>query len=81
MTLIEALPRNEEGDIVIPVAGITGDGTRLPGTTSENFLRAMFPDHVDLAVPLSEPDYQSLLDLSTPNWKLNWQEFRSAGII
>lgn len=81
MTLIEALPKNAEGEVVIPVAAVDEDGNKYPGTTSAEFISNAFSVFTSKDVPLSDTEYQSLLDISSPGWVLNWQEFRRQGVI
>jgi len=80
MTFLEALPKNEEGNIIVPVGGMI-DGEPVEGETSEDFLKLAFGDYVNKEVHLSESDYQALLTLSKGNWILNWRIFREQGII
>lgn len=84
MTVLEALPRTAEGQIEIPIGAKDVDGNTYPGVVSPEWLQdpgnpmAVF---MSMDVPLSNVDYQSLLDASPPNWRLNWQRFREQGII
>ena len=80
MTLLQALPRTDEGDIALPVAAIQGD-TELPGTTTAEFVMETFGTVADKTVPLGDGDYESLLTASSHVWRLNWQRFREAGVI
>lgn len=80
MTLFEALPKSDN-QIVIPIGGVSTQGEACPGIVDPNWLSQAFAKFINLNVPLSEADYQALLDASSENWKLNWQEFRKQGII
>jgi hypothetical protein len=79
MTLLEALPK-VANNIEIPIGAKAGEDV-YPGLVDPDWLSKVFADFVNKEVPLSDADYQALLDISSPNWKLNWQEFRKQGII
>ena len=85
MTLIEALPRDEDGFIVLRGAAVShaGEETGQPvdALATEETLRTMFGDAVDTNVPLSDGQFENLLQISTPLWKAQWQRWRSEGII
>ena len=86
MTLLDSLPKKTgfNNDLVeqieIPI-GAKQDEKEVPGYVDPAWLKTTFADFVNKEVPLSENDYQALLDASTDMWKLNWQEFRKQGII
>ncbi len=80
MTLIEALPRDGEGAIVLPAAAIQGN-TELSGTTTAEFVLEAFGAFAGKTVPLGGGDYESLLAASSPVWRRNWRRFREAGVI
>lgn len=80
MTLMDVLPKNNNGQVEIPIGAKTGENV-YPGTVDPDWLSQVFADFVNKEVPLSDVDYQALLNASTPNWKLNWEEFRRQGII
>lgn len=81
MTLFEALPKDGEGQIEIPIGAVLSDGIHLPGSVNPDWLNSAFSSHINLTVPMSEADYKTLLSTSSDNWKLNWQAFRTQGII
>lgn len=80
MTLLEALPRADNGAIALPIAAIQGV-IEMPGTTTAEFVMEAFGAFADKAVPLGCGDYESLLVASSPVWRLNWQRLREAGVI
>ena len=81
MTLLEALERDEDGRVKIPVGGVLDDGTELPGVTTVDFVRSASGPYCDREVPLSDEDYQGLLSISSPMWRRNWQRWRAEGRI
>lgn len=84
MRLIDALPRTDEGNVFLPVAGVATDGgveIELPGETTEEYIRVAYADFVELPVPLTQGDYEALLDASTAIWRRTWERWRSDGII
>lgn len=84
MTLINKLPRDEDEPIYIkiPVAGMTNQGEHMEGFTTEEYLRRTFGDELmDAELPLSDDQFNSLLDKGTPMWKLNWVEMKKQGIL
>ena len=81
MKLINALKRDEDDLIIIPIAAIDIEGNHIEGRTTDEYLNNAFTDFVNLDVPLLEVEYQSLLDNSSENWKLNWKTFREQGVI
>lgn len=80
MTLINALPKTENGCVLIPYGMKQGD-KYFPCAVDQNWLKLNLPDFVNKEVPLLDVDYQALLDASTEIWRLNWQHFRDQGII
>ncbi len=84
MTVLEVLPKDEYGRVIIPIAAIDGQGNEIEGIVDVAWLCNVdnpLAVHLSKAVPLSQADYQALLDASTPNWKLNWARFRQQGLI
>jgi hypothetical protein len=80
MTLIEALPKNNSDFVEIPLAFATDEGSH-PGLTTIDYIQSIFPDYASKTVPLTADDYSSLLEISTENWKINWEAFRQQGVI
>ena len=81
MTLFDALPKDDEKNVALPVGGMKPDGTMLPGATSPAFVQSVFGDFAGKTVPLSAEDYQGLLAISSPLWTLNWETWRDDGLI
>lgn len=80
MALLDVLPRNERGQIKLPVGAVTDEGA-LEGEIAPETFSGIFADYCALTVPLSAEQYAALLAASSPVWRLNWQKFRELGII
>lgn len=79
--LIDALPKNADGQIDIPVAAIDNDGNVYPGVVDIAWLQIIFCDYVNLSVPLSSDQFDNLKNHLLGNWPENWQRFRDQGVI
>lgn len=80
MLLVDALPRSDMGDILLPAARIV-DGQTETGTVTDDVVETIFANFVDLSVPLSSDDFDRLLANSTPLWRTNWDMWREQGVI
>ena len=82
MTLLEALPKDGRGQIVLDPAGTVGDPPQpVPGTCDPTGLQTNFPGLAGAAVPLSAADYAALQAIDVVCWAPNAQKWRAAGII
>jgi hypothetical protein len=81
MTILERLPRTAEGEIFLPVAGISEDGTEIPGSITVDKFQEIWARVALMSPPLSEDTYSGLLDTSDPGWKRSWEAFRTEGVI
>ena len=79
MVLYDNLPK--DGALVVIPIGMKQGEHYEPGYVDPTWLSQAFADFINKEVPLSETEYQALLDASTDLWKLNWQEFRKQGLI
>lgn len=79
MTLIDKLPKNEEGQIILsPGGSINGkpvDGVVEPTWFSENF-----PEIANAEVPLGDKEYQALRGIGD-FWRQNAERWRAEGLI
>ena len=80
MNLIDALPRTNDDNVLIPIGAIC-DGVEYPGEVSLMWVNTVFADYVGLQVPLTDEQYQGIRAVVSGNWPLNWQRFREQGII
>jgi len=85
MLLRDIFPKNDDGEKILPygVKHISKSGEEVlsPAIIDDDWFSQVFADFAEKEVPLSENDYQVLLEKSTDIWKLNWQEFRKQGLI
>lgn len=90
MTVLQALPRNDDGHIVLKSAGritrvdeTTGEAEEivLDVCTTEDAVVSLFGDLVHAEVPVSEQTYNALLAASSDAWREQWERWRSEGII
>lgn len=79
MTLLEALPKNNDGQIVLSPAG-EQDGKPLEGTVDPNWFETVFPTLANAEVPLSDENFQALRSIDM-FWTANADKWRDAGLI
>ena len=83
--MIRALPKNEDGLVIVPVAGVVeqenGTLIRVQGTTTEANLVELFPVLASREVPLSDDDFQAVLSNCDPIWRENLLIWRGDGLV
>jgi len=79
MVLINALPKDKEGNIVMsPVGKI--NNKYVDGTVSVDWFKVTFSDLANEDVPLSAEGYERLKSIDD-YWKQNAEKWRATGII
>jgi len=84
MTILEVLPRNDEGFIVLAGAAVIqrgGEEMRIDAYTTDEAVIALFGDLVESQVPITQEQYDALIDASSAMWKEQWQRWRGEGVI
>jgi len=79
MTLLEVMPKNSDGQIVLSPAG-EQDGKPLEGTVDPSWFVTTFPALANAVVPLSEDNLQALRSIDA-FWAANADKWRVAGLI
>lgn len=84
MTVLEALPRNDEGYIVLKGSAVIyrdDEELRVDAFTTDELVSKMFLSLVQVEVPVTQEQYDALIAASSAVWKEQWQRWRSEGII
>ena len=79
MLLVDVLPKNSDGDIVISPGGMIV-GEPVDGTVNVDWFKANYPQFANAEVPLSDEQYQALQNIDA-FWKQNAERWRAEGII
>ena len=79
MTLLDKLPRSENGEIILSPGGKV-DGTPVNTTVSPVWFSENFPDLATAELPLTEDLFQRLRGID-PYWRQNAERWRSEGLI
>lgn len=80
MTLLQALPKDSDGEIVLNPAGMTSDGKVLVGAVDATAFANNFDALAGASVPLSDADFAALKAIDE-FWSANADTWRAAGLI
>ena len=73
--IIDNLENNEAGEIFLPIQS-KKKGKNISGYIDKDILLNNFGEFLEKDYPLSDEDYNNLLDKSSQIWKENWIKLR-----
>lgn len=79
MTLIEALPKNDDGNIKLEPAGIK-DNKYINGYVYREWFENNFGTLANATVPLTDEQFTQLKNIDQ-FWKMNAEKWRDEGLI
>jgi hypothetical protein len=79
MTLLDALPRTEQGEILLSPAGMI-DGVEVEGSVKQEWLAQILPEVATATVPLSAEALERLKNIDS-YWAQNATRWRDEGRI
>lgn len=80
MDLLNVLPKDEEGLIILSPGGRDPNGVYVDGYVNPQWFGNSFPSLVSASVPLSDVDFANL-KLIDEFWSMNADGWRASGII
>ncbi len=80
MTLIDVLPKDWRGQIILSPGGETVDGTFINGTVDPDWFNVNFPNLANATTPLSESDFADLKAIDK-YWSTNADKWIEDGLI
>jgi hypothetical protein len=81
MIFIDALPKNEDGQIITPYAGLNNQtGEYVGGTMNPTFLTTHFAEIANATLPLAQKHYEAYKAID-PMWAMNIITWRKTGVV
>lgn len=77
-TLVEILPKNDDGRIIFSPAGKSGD-TYIDGSVGVEWFKNVFPAIANATIPLAQEHYEALKAVDE-FWKINAINWRKNGV-
>ena len=81
MVFVDALPKNEMGQIIVPYAGQNMQtGEYVGGTMNPDFLKNHFAEIANATLPLAQKHYEAYKAID-PMWAMNIITWRKTGVV